>query len=228
MGSDNVKRDKNTQWRWRFHFFLLVIQRVKNGRRRKEFFHADNCFHSQSYQLSGFSFSTLSFLSKFNRCLGISISCNIFCSCRFFRDFARVLKSTLFSLQTDFPGKVENMDPVSLFYWFFSRFANCHFRRLVQSAFNLIFCCAIAKKTERNFFWIYTIIYLFHKLKGTVYAFIIFTFSSLVASTIPLCSHFLRLVSADFCARLHRYIALINQWFIGYTFRHRQLFFSST
>lgn len=151
MGSDNVKHDKNTQWRWRFHFFLLVIQRVKNGRRRKEFFHADNCFHSQSYQLSGFSFSTLSFLSKFNRCLGISISCNIFCSCRFFRDFARVLKSTLFSLQTDFPGKVENMDPVSLFYWFFSRFANCHFRRLVQSAFNLIFCCAIAKKDGTKF-----------------------------------------------------------------------------
>lgn len=145
-----------------------------------------------------------------------------------------VLKSTLFSLKTDFlsgsgaeQGKKWEIwisrDFSCRFYWFSSRFAVIFC--LVQSAFNLVALVLVAKnKKEKIVFWINFFLdahYLFHKLKGTVRNFYHFhILSSLFSVNDPAVNRFFFV-----CLRMASQvrIALINQWFIGWAFR--QLFY---
>lgn len=151
-------------------------------------------------------------LSKFNRCLGDFHSRA--CSSRS-RLLLQVLKSTLFSLARFSGGKWElwiSRDSF-LFYWFSSV---C----LVRSAFNLASRSAArtANLSHKFPFESHKIIYLFHELKGAVYFYHSHVLSHLYSRQPSRCEVFA--ASLVFvCERLHRSIALINQWFIGRTYK---------
>lgn len=102
---------------------------------------------------------------------------------------------------------------------------------LTRSAFNLIFCCDSpphdrSSVTEQqiwrvNFASNLTQLFIYFISSRAQFSFIILTFSlsSLFASTGPAVRPSLVVLAVLVCARLHRSIVLINQWFIGCTFR---------
>jgi hypothetical protein len=116
-----IKPPSSTQWRWRFNIFPPRRESEKWLWREKRFPHVG--YESKAF---GINCQVCLIPSRFNRCLGDSAS-----SLLAF-DFA-VLKSTLFSLKTDFPSgraaravgrtgweeaKCENMDPERRFFVF--------------------------------------------------------------------------------------------------------------
>lgn len=165
-------------------------------------------------------------LSKFNRRLGDFHSP---------ADFSQVLKSTLFALEAQFfflfvlGEKWEIW--ISRDFPFFPRlliFPSIHklsfsvsFDRHLISSFAATRCQTTEQQIFRiNFLLNRTQLFIYFISSRAQFTFIILTFSLIfIRVNGSRCENFVVVLAVFVCARLHRSIVLINQWFIGSTFR---------